>query len=350
MANTKDNDLAQDWQNFLSQQGAIHSAGIISAFGETPSDYPQRNATLTDLGDLGVLALEGVDSKRFLQGQSTSDSEQLNDSTALPGAICNAKGRMLTSYYAVEPKADTVLLLMHRPLVATTIDNLGKYAAFFKTTLSNASTEYRLLGISGPDCEALLEGHFETIPTVLNQLYRSENQLLLRISAQQFLVIVTVETAEGLWQKLAADFTPTGIGYWQLQSIRAGLAQVRTEIFEQFVPQMLNLQATGAVNFKKGCYTGQEIVARMQYLGKLKRRTYRVILTDIKPPPAGIEIYASADNKLVGSVLMAAPADDKNTEMLAVLHEEQADASSFIIAGETVAASIAALPYSLTSP
>ena len=350
MADTKDSDIAQDWLNFLSQQGATHSAGIISSFGETPGDYPQLKATLTELGDLGVLALDGVDSKRFLQGQSTSDSEQLNDSTALPGAICNAKGRMLTSYYAVEPKADTVLLLMQRPLVATTIDNLGKYAAFFKTTLSNASTDYRLLGLSGPDCEALLEGHFDTIPTVSNQLYIGENCLLLRISAQQFVVIVTIAAAEALWRKLAPDFTPTGIGYWQLQSIRAGLAQVRRETFEQFVPQMLNLQATGAVNFKKGCYTGQEIVARMQYLGKLKRRTYRVILTDTKPPPAGTEIYASADNKLVGSVLMAAPADEKSTEILAVLHEGQADALSFIIAGATLEASIAELPYSLTSP
>ncbi len=347
MTDTIDNDTLKGWQNFLSQQGGAINEGLVTSFGESAANYPRLNATLSDLGDLGVLLLEGIDSKRFLQGQSTSDTEQLRADTVLPGAICNAKGRMLTSYHAVELEADKLLLIMHRPLVDTAIDNLGKYAAFFKTTLSNASDNYRLLGISGADCEALLEKQFCTIPTAINQLCLAEECLLLRKSAQQFLVLVKATTAEQLWQKLALNFTPTGIAYWQLQSIRAGLARVQTQTSEQFVPQMLNLQATGAVNFKKGCYTGQEIVARMQYLGKLKRRTYRVIIK-ASPPKVATEIYDSVTNKLVGSVLAAASADGNSTEILAVLHEEQASASSFIINGETVAACIAELPYSLT--
>jgi len=336
-----------EWQVFLTQQGATITDGLATAFSESPVDYPKLKATLTDLGDQGVLALKGIDSKRFLQGQSTSDTSQLDEHTSLPGAICNPKGRMLTSYQALEPVADSVLLVMHRPLVDTTIDNVGKYAAFFKTSLSNVSDEYRLLGISGPDCESALEPCFDITPTAINQIVISGDYLLLRISAQQFLIIVIAEAAEALWLKLASSCIPTGISYWHLQSIQAGLAQVRAETFEQFVPQMLNLQATGAVNFKKGCYTGQEIVARMQYLGKLKRRTYRVIIDGSNPPETGTEIHACETNKLVGIVLMAAPANEKNTEMLAVLHEEQADASSFIIDGETVKASIAELPYSL---
>ena len=350
MTDTKNTDTIKSWQDFLAQQGATITEGLVTSFGETPANYPGLSATLTDLSDLGVLALEGADSKRFLQGQSTSDTEQLNADTALPGAICNAKGRMLTSYRAVEPETDSVLLVMHRPLVDTTINNLGKYAAFFKTTLSNASDDYRLLGISGSDCESILEGQFDAIPTAINQLCITGGCLLLRISPQQFLVIVKTDLVEQLWQKLAQSFTPTGMAYWQLQSIRAGQARVQAETAEQFVPQMLNLQATGAVNFKKGCYTGQEIVARMQYLGKLKRRTYRVIIEASTPPQVATDIYDSANNKLVGSVLLAASADEKNTEMLAVLHEEQADASAFIIDGETVTVSIAELPYSLTSP
>ena len=350
MADTKNTDTIKSWQDFLAQQGATLTEGLISSFGETPANYPGLSATLTDLSDLGVLALEGADSKRFLQGQSTSDTEQLNADTALPGAICNAKGRMLTTYHAVEPETDTVLLVMQRPLVDTTINNLGKYAAFFKTTLSDASENYRLLGISGSDCESVLKDHFDTIPTASNQLCITEGYLLLRTSPQQFLVIVKAASVEQLWQKLARSFTPTGLAYWQLQSIRAGQARVQAETVEQFVPQMLNLQATGAVNFKKGCYTGQEIVARMQYLGKLKRRTYRVIIEASMPPQVATEIYDSANNKLVGSVVMSAPANEKSVEMLAVLHEEQADASSFVIDGETVKVCIADLPYSLTSP
>ncbi|MDF1830745.1 MAG: hypothetical protein P1U52_00250 [Porticoccaceae bacterium] len=350
MTDTKDTANIESWQDFLIQQGALITGGLVTSFGETPTDYPELKATLTDLGDLGVLALEGTDSKRFLQGQSTSDTAQLRANIVLPGAVCNAKGRMLSSYHAIEPETDKLLLIMHRPLVDKTINNLGKYAAFFKTSLNNASDNYRLLGISGGDCESVLETHFDGIPTAVNQLCITENYLLLRTSPRQFLVLVKAALAEQLWQKLAISFTPTGIAYWQLQSIRAGQARVQSETIEQFVPQMLNLQVTGAVNFKKGCYTGQEIVARMQYLGKLKRRTYRVILKNATPPQVATEIYDSANNKLVGSVLSAASADESSCEMLAVLHEEQATASSFIINSETVAVDIAELPYSFISP
>ena len=349
MADTKDTDTMNDWLNFLAQQGATINDGLATSFGETPADYPGLTAALVDLSDLGILALEGPDTKRFLQGQSTSDTSQLNEETSLPGAICNPKGRMLTSYQAIEPVLDTVLLTMHRPLVETTITSIGKYAAFFKTTLNDVSADYRLLGLGGPRCEPLLGQFFDTVPQAINQLCIGEDHLLLRISTQQILLIVEAAVAERFWLKLSATIKPVGIDYWQLQSIRAGLAQVRVETLEQFVPQMLNLQATGAVSFKKGCYTGQEIVARMQYLGKLKRRTYRIIIEDAKPPKQGAEIYSSSDNKLVGSVLSAAPADGKDSEVLAILHEEQAEATSFIIDGETTTVRIADLPYTLAT-
>lgn len=349
MADTKDTNTMNDWLNFLAQQGATINDGLATSFGETAADYPELTAALVDLSDLGILALEGPDTKRFLQGQSTSDTRQLNKETSLPGAICNPKGRMLTSYQAIEPVVDTVLLTMHRPLVETSINSIGKYAAFFKTALNDVSADYRLLGLGGPDCEPLLDQLFDAVPQAINQLCIGENYLLLRISAQQFLLVVDVGVAEKNWQRLSATFKPVGIGYWQLQSIRAGLAQVRAETLEQFVPQMLNLQATGAVSFKKGCYTGQEIVARMQYLGKLKRRTYRVIIEDAKPPKQGAEIYSSNDNKLVGNVVLAAPADGKDSELLAILHEEQAEATSFIIDGETTTVRIAELPYILAT-
>lgn len=342
-------DVMNNWQNFLIQEGATINEGLVTSFGETPADYPELKAALTDLSDLGVLALEGVDTKQFLQGQSTSDTRLLNKDTFLPGAICNPKGRMLTSYQAVEAAVDTILLVMHRPLVESSISRLEKYAAFFKTTLSDVSEGYRLFGVSGPDSESLLDQVFDAVPQAITQLCIGENYLLLRISAQQFLLIVDKSGAEKYWLELATTIKPAGVGYWELQSIRAGLAQVRSEAFEQFVPQMLNLQAIGAVSFKKGCYTGQEIVARMQYLGKLKRRAYRVIIENTTPPKRGTEVYSSPHNKLVGSVLSAAPADEKNAEVLAILHEEQADATSFIINNQTTAVHIVDLPYTLAA-
>ncbi len=348
MANQKDTFTTSNWLKYLTQQGATTRDGLTTSFGESPDNYPDLMATLTDLSNLGILTLEGPDTKRFLQGQSTSNINELNENTTLPGAICNPKGRMLTSYQAIEPLTEKIFLVMQRPLVNTTINSLDKYAAFFKTTLTDSSEEYRCFGISGPACEVQLEQHFDTVPKDINQLCIGEDYLLLRLCAHQFLLIVDVTMAAEHWQKLTAIFKPVGIGYWHLQSIRAGLAHVQPETTEQFVPQMLNLQATGAVDFKKGCYTGQEIVARMQYLGKLKRRTYRVIIENPSPPKIGTALYAS-DNKLIGSVLLAAPADGKHCEMLAVLHESQAHASTLIIDGNTVNVTIAELPYPIVS-
>ena len=341
--------MTNDWLDFLVGQGATLSDGLCTSFGEMPADYPQLSATLTDLGDQGILGLEGPDTQRFLQGQSTSDTHQLDASTTLPGAICNPKGRMITSYQAIEPAADKLLLVMHRPLVDSTINSVGKYAAFFKTTLSNVSDQYRLLGISGPECEILLEKHFKTVPKEINQLCITEQGLLLRLCKEQFLVIVATAEAENLWKDLSSSFQTVGIDYWYLQSIQAGLAQVQAQTCEQFVPQMLNLQATGAVNFKKGCYTGQEIVARMQYLGKLKRRTYRLIVEDSTPPAKGAEIHSSDDNKLVGSVLMSAPANGTSAEILAVLHQDCEAATTLVIDGKTLDVSVAPLPYALAA-
>ena len=149
-----------DWSRFLAARGARMAGELALSFGETPADYDPLLADavlcdLGDLGDLGVLSLSGPDSTKFLQGQSTADFSQLVPGGALRGACCNLQGRVFTSFVAVA--TDTgLLLVMHRALVAPSLQTLAKYAVFSKTSLADASDAYRILGLAGDQAAAVL--------------------------------------------------------------------------------------------------------------------------------------------------------------------------------------------------
>ena len=337
-----------NWQEFLIQHGATISAGLTTSFGESSADYPGLSATMSDLSNQGVILLEGPDSETFLQGQSTADMRLLDEHTILPGAICSPKGRMLCSFYALKPEADKILLVMDNTLIAPMLSTLSKYAAFFKTTLSDASTQSRHFGISGPECEQALKQHFDNIPEHDNQIVFEKDSSLLRLAPQQFMLIIKPESAEQTWLSLTTHFKAVGIDYWQLQTINAGLAQVQAETAEQFVPQMFNLQATGGISFKKGCYTGQEIVARMQYLGKLKRRTYHLVIESQTLPAIGSKL-TQEDGKVAGEVILAAHQNSTHIALLAVLQELAPGTNTLSIDGEKANIEIIELPYQLSA-
>lgn len=345
-----------NWQQFLQQRGAqwlnAEGGGYIASFGESPADYGQLSNTLCDLGNLGILSATGPDSRKFLQGQVTCDVLGLAPGNSTPGAICNPKGRMLASFQAYIESEEQLLLAMDKALVEPTLANIAKYAAFYKTSLSDSSDEYRLLGISGPAIDQTLLKLFPTLPAINTFVSDGAGVLLSRLNDHLFIIISKADRAQAVWEQLTPDLRAVGLPWWQLQLINAGLASVSAALSEQFVPQMLNLHATGAISFSKGCYTGQEVVARMQYLGKLKRRTYRLTVTPIATPTAtptpiptpGAEITDS-EGKLVGTVVAAAPSDTMSFAMLAVLRESALEQSRLVIAGQTVAVSFDDLPY-----
>ncbi len=336
----------KNWEDFLTRQGAVFSGKQVISFGEALTDNTNVRATLSVLNNLGALTFDGPDTERFLQGQCTNDMRQLDDSNALPGSICTPKGRMLTSFYAVKPDSDKIVLMMDRGIIPSTAQTLTKYAAFFKTTMTDSSDAYRFLGISGPDCEQTLQAYFEDIPQQINQVHLEKNTLLLRQSRFQFILAINIDVAENLWLSLIENFKPVGINYWQLQSIDAGIAHIQEETVEEFVPQMLNLQATGGISFKKGCYTGQEIVARMQYLGKLKRRTYHLRIKSTDVPEVGTTIK-NTEGKIIGQTLLAAKRDQQHIELLAVLQRIDSSTHTLFIGDKEKPIQLIDLPYEL---
>ncbi|MFN3580121.1 MAG: YgfZ/GcvT domain-containing protein [Pseudomonas sp.] len=280
-----------------------------------------------------VLAVQGIDAAKFLQGQITCDVLKLPEPGSVLGARCTPKGRMQSSFRLLREDQQTYLLAMDAELLAAQLAELGKYAVFFKTKLSDASQHWVRLGLWGEQAEAALQQVGLTPPATQDAVTSSSSGLAVNLGQQCFELWLPVETALPSIRLLANTASPTSLAHWRLQQIRRGAGEVCAATSESFIPQMLNLQLFDGVSFKKGCYTGQEIVARMQYLGKLKRRMFRFRIDASAPPPsAGTPILNNLNGQSVGEVVLSA-SDGEATELLAVMQIDAAQLTT-LCAGE----------------
>lgn len=294
----------------------------------------------------GILALRGPDANKFLQGQVTCNLNYLSDSQCSLGARCTPKGRMQSSFRIVSV-TDGYLLAMANELLEAQLTDLKKYAVFSKSKLTDESQDWLRLGLNGAD-DALRSLGLE-LPADADSVVRHQELLALRLSDGRAELWVPAAQAEAVKAQLAAQLPEAPLNDWLLAQIRAGIGQVMGSTRELFIPQMINLQAVGGVSFKKGCYTGQEIVARMQYLGKLKRRLYRLELHDSQVPEPATALFSSARASSVGEVVLAARSGT-GVELLAVLQDEAAlDGHIHLGSAEGSTLSVLDLPYTLDS-
>ncbi|WP_411380761.1 YgfZ/GcvT domain-containing protein [Pseudomonas sp. MPB26] len=279
------------------------------------------SAFFCPLSHEGILAVRGADASKFLQGQLTCNLNYLSDTQASLGARCTQKGRMQSSF-RILLQGDGVLLAMTTELLEPQLADLKKYAVFSKSKLTDESVAWARFGLVNAD-PALASLGLE-LPAETDSVARHEALIALRVSPGRAELWVPAEQAESVRSQLAEHLQQADLNEWLLGQIRAGIGQVMPQTRELFIPQMLNLQAVGGVSFKKGCYTGQEIVARMQYLGKLKRRLYRLRLDTTQLPEPGTPLFSPNHNSSIGEVVLAAKAD-QTVELLAVLQAEAAD-------------------------
>tara|TARA_R110002124_G_scaffold66928_2_gene181897 strand:+ start:17451 stop:18470 length:1020 start_codon:yes stop_codon:yes gene_type:complete len=317
---TSTGQIMNDWQRYLSTQGAVINDDQIH-FHESPTDFQallaEDDGIMSPLLHQGLISVKGPDAARFLQGQITSDVLQLAIGESTPGARCNAKGRILASFVLFHADNHHFLLQLHRSLITPLVNELTKYAVFFKVELTDTSDHYCLLGSAGKSVEKM-------------SLTDTAYQYPLVDGRKIF--IVSSEKVPSVWEALRDTVKPVGTELWQLMDIQSGLGHVEADTVDLFIPQMLNFQAIGAISFKKGCYTGQEVVARMKYLGKLKRRMYRIGV----PAPKnrllpGMPCYLQDQNQSVGQVVSTARCDAEQLEMLVVLTEEAAGSVELVI-------------------
>lgn len=256
---------------------------------------------VTALSHLGVIRAEGPDAASFLHGQLTQDFSLLGATEARLAALCTAKGRVIASFIGIRPQPDLVLLVCSKDILTATLKRLSMYVLRAKAKLTDATDQFALYGLAG----TALTGNGLDVAALPGQ----------RTAIGTDISSVSLYPADGvpraLWIAAAGNPAPAGPSLdaelWQWSEVRSGIVTVTTPVIEAFVPQMINYESVGGVNFKKGCYPGQEIVARSQFRGTLKRRTY-LVQADA-PVSAGQEVFAASDaDQPVGTVAQAAPA------------------------------------------
>lgn len=346
------------WQDLLSEHPhTCHSEGAIQF-----SHQPTPTGTTLQLiprTDLAVLRASGGDWRKMLQGQTTCDLADLSEQRSVPGALCTPKGRMIANFRLLQDGEDA-LLITPRSTESLLLDALRKFAPFFKVTLeparlplvatvthtgSLADTLAALAGKSASSQPATHEQPAAHEPGV-NQVFVWPHGKLIVISEHQLWVTMD-QPDQTAWQALTALAAPVGTSAATLADIRDGLAWVTAATSDEFIPQMLALHRTGAVSFKKGCYTGQEVVARMQYLGKLKRQLYRLAFELAEAPAAGTPCYLPGARQNCGHVVMSAAVSDSAAEALVVLTEEGAASPTLCFGEDADETAVSLLPLPL---
>lgn len=311
--------MNEQWRNFLRTR-----AGRIDDLGQArfPEAPPDAALALCDLSHLGLIAVTGEDATHFLQGQFTNDIRLVTTTHTQLSSHCTPKGRMLANF-RVFRLDETLYLQLPRPQLDLLLKRLRMYVLRAKVVLTDISDDFVTLGLSGDQAPECLAALFPALPAQANDLTRHGELTLIRLAGPtpRFQILGPVTAIMPLWDTLAATATPANAAHWTLLDIRAGIPIIHPETREAFVPQMANMQLIDGVSFTKGCYTGQEIVARMQYLGKLKRRLYLGEVTTERMPRPGDEVYSpiSDSAQTAGTILEAAALGDGRYEVSLVV-------------------------------
>ena len=265
-----------------------------------PTPSLEKISGVAELAHLGVIRAQGVDAATFLQGQLTQDVVNMGLDTARLAAFCNAKGRMQASFVVFKRKnddaAEEFLLVCNADILAQTLKRLSMFVMRAKVKLSDASADFVLCGVMG-----------EVAKNIMAAIDSGAANPNIHWSKHDFdgqnavLLYPGTDTERVLWCAPLGTPRPAGqvlpASVWNWLEVRSGIAMVTSPIFEAFVPQMLNYESVGGVSFKKGCYPGQEVVARSQFRGTLKRRAYVVqcVVRGSAEPYVGQEVFHSSD-------------------------------------------------------
>ena len=279
-------------------------------------------STIIRLTD-SILTIQGADAHKFLQGQTTTDFKEVTPEQSRLGGYANLKGRLAFSFRAIEWPAQQLNLVINQALLAIAKNTLQKYIVFSKAQISTPDTN--VIGILGADSDKLLSELFGFCPTIINQTLSNEQISLTRVDGDsRWLLLVKSEFSETVWQQLSQQATIASINDWRLAQIAAGETPIVAETTELYQPQELNYLALNAISYNKGCYTGQEIIARLYFRGKLKQWTHRFNVKLRELPELNTVIYDESGHSQ-GHVVLAAQADAQSVELLAIVRHDYAD-------------------------
>ncbi|WP_272994122.1 MULTISPECIES: YgfZ/GcvT domain-containing protein [Spongiibacter] len=335
---------------FEAQLATHYPDSLIDAqsYWQPGTEEPGSALNISPLLHYDFLRLDGPDSRKFLQGQTSCDWQQITAEQASRGAYCNLKGRVVSSFVGAMPSEDCALLRMSADLCESTRLLLNKYIVFSKASISETRRQHHVIALWGDDAQSKISAVFGKCPQgELSGVVTAPDTVVIQSDhdGKRFECWLSDERACELWPALSEGASVVPGGRWEAENIRAGIADVCAATQDMFVPQQLNYQLTGALNFKKGCYTGQEVVARMQYRGKLKRRLYAATVNRDTPATPGSELFADDEASSIGNVV-SMYSENGQALVSAVLSINALD-KAIHLAGETQPLSLLKLPYPL---
>lgn len=340
------------WKNFLvDDAGAELADEIVMHYGnpEREREIAVTGLVFADLGHLGVISALGKDASEFLQGQFSNDVKQVDEGHSQLSAYCTPKGRVL-GLFRLFRRGDAYYLRLPHDTLDAMLERLRRYVLRAEVTLADATDNFIRIGVTGKDAVEELSAVVGTLPGEPGGVIQTQEFTVLRVPGAHprfEIYALSYAAARNLWDTLNVRGAPIGLAAWQLTEIQAGLPNIYAETAEQFIPQMLNLQLIDGVNFRKGCYPGQEIVARTQYLGALKRRMYAGRIDSAAVPAPGDELFSADDNaQAAGQIVDARPHPDGGHAALAVLQISAAEAGGLHLgSSDGPVFTLEALPY-----
>ncbi len=337
--------MNSEWQSFLQAQGASIDADQVRF---PPSSGDNQ---LFDLSHLGLIQVEGAETDSFLQGQLSNDLRELTETHSQMSSHCSPKGRMIANFRMLR-RDDKVLLQLPKDNLPPLLKRLSMFKLRAQVDLSDAGDSLMRMGLAGPKAREMLFAATDKAPELENSVQPHGELTILRMpgATPRFEILGPVKAVSALWSQLSEQGAgPANSEDWALLEIRAGIPTVYADTSEAFVPQMANMQLVDGVSFTKGCYTGQEVVARMQYLGKLKRRMYLARVDSDNPPKAGDELYApgSESGQGAGRIVDAQANGAGGFDLLAVMEISAADAGDVRLGEDGPRLSFMDLPYAL---
>ncbi|MHA1057050.1 tRNA-modifying protein YgfZ [Enterobacter mori] len=314
-----------------------------------PAASARLPLTLMTLDDWALATLSGADAEKYLQGQVTADVAQLTEHQHLLAAHCDPKGKMWSNLRLFR-RQDGFAFIERRSLRDAQLTELKKYAVFSKVTIA-PDDEHVLLGVAGFQARAALKNLFSELPDAEKQVVSEDETSILWFEhpAERFLLVTDAATAERVTEALRGEAQLNNSQQWLALNIEAGLPVIDAVNSAQFIPQATNIQALGGISFKKGCYTGQEMVARAKFRGANKRALWTLAGRASRVPEAGedLELKMGENWRRTGTVLAAVQLDDGRVLVQVVMNNDMEADSVFRVRDDANTLSIEPLPYSL---
>lgn len=333
-----------DWKKYLQEK--------LSATTDTVGDNKKAGTEniMCDLSQYSTIVIAGDDASNFIQGQFTNDISNVNDHTGQISGFCNKKGRMVANFRLFLHQGNYFLSIKNN-LVEISISHLQNYILRSHVAIQDVSEQLIHIGIAGNKSAEFLSAFIDNISDEIDSVSHNADYIALRVAGTtpRYEIFCSFEHAKTLWDNVSKEADVVNASSWDYLNIQAGTPFIDINTSGEFVPQMANMELINGVSFTKGCFTGQEIVARMHYLGKLKKRTFKIHIASEEKPNTGDKLFAenARAGQNTGAILQVEESAESGFDALAVIQIADTESKLFLNDANGPEVTVKTLPYNI---